>query len=352
MEDKQLLNDFEELFSQDNSWISKLNNSHVFITGSTGLIGSIIGRSILYYNNHYGGTIHLICHARNVKKLNDIYHDYIAKKQIDYYIGNIDDDIYYESPVDYVIHCANTTSSMAYVKEPVETIRTIITGTDNVLKFALEKKVNGVVYLSSMETYGAPDPSKNEIKEDDSGYLNTMSVRSSYSEGKRLAECLCASYASEYGLRTVVARSAQVFGAGVNPNDKRVFIQLANSAINHEDFIMRSDGSSYGNYCYTTDAVKAFLILLICGKSGEAYNVVNEDNCTTIKEMAEMVAHEISNDSFKIIYDIPESSLTYGYGQKVIMRLSSKKINKLGWKASVSLKDMYVRMIASLLMRK
>lgn len=348
MIDIQLIQDFEEILSGDVSWIERLNNKKLLITGSTGLIGSIIGRLILHYNKEHGGHIFIICQVRNIEKAKNIYCDYLDSEYIDFCLGDINETIVYEKPIDYIIHCANTTSSRAYVSEPVETIRTITIGTDNMLQFALQKKVESFVYLSSMETYGSPYYENRRITEDDSGYINTMSVRSSYSEGKRIAECLCASYASEYGLCIKVARLAQVFGAGVNPKDNRVFSQLAKSVINKEDFIMHSDGESYGNYCYTTDAAKAILMLLTDGESGEAYNVVNESNCVTIKEMAEMVAHEIAKDSFKVVYDIPESNLTYGYAPKVVMRLSSKKMNSLGWKATVSLPDMYKRMIKSL----
>ena len=348
MKNKRLRNDFEELFSGVNSWIEVFNGSKILVTGATGLIGSVLGRAIQFYNKEHNGRIHLICHIRNLDKAKAIYCDYLDSPYLEFCIGDIDNGIKYDGEVDYIVHCANTTSSWAYVNEPVETINTITLGTNLVLRFAQQKKVKGCVYMSSMETYGAPDRTNGRITENECGYLNTMSVRSSYSEAKRLAECLCASYANEYGLKIVVARSAQVFGAGVDGTDRRVFMQLANSVINQTDFVMHSDGSSYGNYCYTTDAVKAILMLLVKGESGEAYNIVNEENTMTIKEMVEVIAHDIANDSFKIIYDIPESTLTYGYGQKVVLCLSSEKINRLGWKAHVPLKEMYIRLIQSL----
>ena len=345
MNSKQLIKDFEELFSGNNKWIETLNGATLLITGATGLIGSIIGRAILYYNRKYEGKIHLICHVRNVEKAKHIYDGYLNSENFEFCVGDINEGIIYDGNIDYIIHCANTTSSIAYVKNPVETINTIVLGTNHMLKFALQKNVKGFVYMSSMEIYGDPKEAERRITENDFGYLDTMNVRSSYSEGKRLAECLCASYASEYGLRTIVARAAQIFGAGVSFADNRVFIQLAKAAMECKDFIMHSDGSSYGNYCYTTDAAKAILMLLSYGESGHAYNIVNEENTMTIKEMAEMVAHEIASDSFKIIYDIPESILIYGYGPKVTLRLSSVKMNSLGWSAKVPLKEMYIRMI-------
>ena len=349
MESARLTKDFEELFSADKSWIEKLNGKSVLVTGATGLIGSVLSKAILYYNENCDGKIDLICAVRNHEKAEIVFGD--AAKAI-FLVFDVMQKPEYSGNVDYIIHTANTTSSLDYVNKPVETITTIISGTKNMLDFALEKKVENFVYLSSMEVYGSPNPNKDRIEETDSGYINTMSVRSSYSEGKRLAECLCASYAKEFGLKTVVARLAQVFGAGVPETDNRVFMQLCKSAISKTDFVMHSDGSSYGNYCYTTDAVKALLMLLTDGAAGEAYNVVNEENTSTIKNMAEMVSLDIAGGAFKVVYDIPDSDLKYGYAPKVKMHLSSKKINALGWQATVSLKEMYVRLLEYINERK
>ena len=349
MLDEQLRKDFEELFSTDNEWIKGLNGSSILITGSTGLIGSVIARALLFYNDRYNGNITVVCHARNKNKADMIYNDWLNNNRLDFCFGNIDNELIYNGNIDYIIHGANTTSSKEYVEKPVETIKSIINGTENVLRFALIKNVKSIVYLSSMEVYGSVTGENLKLNENDGGFIDPMSVRSSYSEGKRLAECLCASFSSEYGIKTIVARLAQVFGAGVSINDNRVFMQLAKCAINHTDFIMRSDGSSYGNYCYTTDAVKALLILLKEGKNGEAYNIVNENNTSSIKEMAEMVANDIADNSFKIVYDIPKSNMKYGYAPKTRIRLSAEKMRALKWQAEINLQDMYKRMINSLI---
>ena len=344
----QLQNDFEELFSCDIDWIRKVDNSTVFITGATGLIGSVIGRALLFYNENYNGNIKVVCFARNEEKVKDIYRDYFSSQFLDICIGDINEKFIYSNNVGYIIHCANTTSSKEYVEKPVETIQSIVYGTNNVLDFARNKNIRGMVYLSSMEAYGTVRPDAGIISESDYGYIDTSCVRSSYPEGKRLAECLCASYASEYGVRVVIARLAQVFGAGVSTEDHRVFMQLARCALEHKDFIMHSDGSSFGNYCYTTDAVKAIIMQLNKGRSGEIYNVVNEENSMTIRDMAEMVKREIANDSFRVIYDSSVSAQSLGYAPVTALRLSCEKLNTLGWRAEIGIGEMYRRMISSL----
>ena len=342
---EQIKNDYMDLFSGDTTWIDIIKNKSILVTGATGLIGSNIIKALLYYNCHFNGNIKIYANVRNINKAKQIFCDYLNVKLLNFVVADISTSNIDIPKVDFIIHCASNTVSKDFVTKPVETIETLIYGTNNVLKLAKKNKVSAFIYVSSMESYGSINNETEFTNENDSGYINTMSVRSCYSEGKRLAECLCASYVSEYGLNIRVARLAQVFGAGVSKNDNRVFMQLAKSAINKTDFVMKSDGSSWGNYCYITDVIKALILLLTKGKSGEAYNIVNEKNSMTIKSMAELVRRDIAHNQFNIIYDIPKSELECGYAPKTVMKLSSKKMNSLGWEAKVRLVDMYKRMI-------
>jgi dTDP-glucose 4,6-dehydratase len=95
------------------------------------------------------------------------------------------------------------------------------------LEFARERKVKGFVYLSSMEVFGVTDTRLIEVNETDYGYIDILNPRSSYSESKRLCECLCASYASEFALPVKIARLTQVLGAGIDYNSEWVSAYFA-----------------------------------------------------------------------------------------------------------------------------
>lgn len=84
--------------------------------------------------------------------------------------------------------------------------------------------------------------------------------------------------------------------------------------------------------------------ILLKGKNGEAYNVTNKENHITIAKMAEMIVKKVTNNSIKVVYDIPETNV-FGYANDVKMKLNSDKLQKLGWKPTVGLKEMYSRMI-------
>ena len=116
--------------------------------------------------------------------------------------------------------------------------------------------------------------------------------------------------------------------------------------------VLHTAGQSVGNYCYTRDVVKAILLLLIRGNNGEAYTVANPASSITIRGMAEMVAKELADDKIKVILDIPEDALVYGYAPDVKMHLNSDKLQELGWKPEIGLIDMYKRMIESMLATK
>ena len=117
-----------------------------------------------------------------------------------------------------------------------------------------------------MEVYGSP---KNEdlLSEEDLGYLNPLNVRNCYPESKRMSESLVASYAREYGIRSMSIRLAQTFGPGVEYGDKRVFAEFARCAMEKKDIVLLTDGKSKRCYLYTMDAVSAILTVLLKGEA-------------------------------------------------------------------------------------
>lgn len=325
-----------------------LSGKSILVTGATGLVGSMIVKAFVKMNELMDAGIKILAMIRDENKADVIYND-VDKSSIEYLVGDLSDSIRTDCDVDYIIHTASPTASKFFVEHPVETLGIAIDGVRNVLDFAKNKKVKGVVYLSSMEAFGNVGDMGSKVKEDTLGYIDIHSVRSSYSEGKRVCELLCSCYAAEYGVPVKIARLAQTFGAGIPYTENRVFAQFAKSAINKTDIVLHTKGLSEGNYCYTADAIIGIITILVKGENGEAYTVVNEETHTTIAGMAKMVADKIADGEIKLVFDIPEDALTYGYAPDVKLFLSSEKLNSLGWKAEISLEEAYRRMIASML---
>lgn len=334
------------------AYIKQLNieGSIILVTGATGLIGSLIIRAIIKFNNNNPNPISVIALARNPGKVESVYKDELVEpgiKNVLFIYQDICNAVPVKLKCDYIIHTANSTTSKFFISNPVEVMDSIYLGTKNILEHGRYCHVKGIVYLSSMEVFGQISAEK-RISESELGYLDIQNVRSCYSEGKRLAELMCTSYAREYGISVKIARLAQTFGAGVLASENRVFAQFARSAINGENIVLHTRGLSVGNYCYTRDVIKAIFLLLVCGTNGEAYTIVNEETTRCIADMAELVANNFSNGKSKVVFDIPEEN-QFGYAPDTKMRLSSQKIRSLGWTPEVGLMDMYRRMIPDLM---
>lgn len=320
---------------------SKLENSSVLVTGSTGLIGSILVKSLLKNKN-----IKVYACCRNREKFNSVFKNYISPNLISIFSDILDFDIS-NLNIDYIIHTASITDSKTFIEKPVETLNIAIDGTRNLLKQCVNKNIKSFVYLSSLEVYGTFydfDGIKN-VKETDSGYIDTMSVRSSYSEGKRIVENICKSYCNEYKVPVKVARLCQTFGAGVLYNDNRVFAQFARAIIEKKDIVLKTKGETVRNYCYTTDAVSGILTILLKGNSGEAYNIANMETTISIVDMAKQVCSLYTDSNSKVVFDIAEDASKLGYNPVVKLQLDSTKLQTLGWQPFINLKEAYKRLI-------
>lgn len=308
-------------------------NKKIYITGATGLIGSNLVNELLKVNG-----IDIILQVRNEEKAKKLF-----GKRVKYEVCDLLDTPKYEGDVDYIVHCANPTSSQFFVNNPVETINLAVNGTIRILEFAKKKKVDGFVFLSTMEVYGYPERG-HKVKENEGGSFDSSVVRNCYPLSKQTCESLCAAYASEYGVPTRVLRLTQTFGPGVDYNDGRVFAEFARCAIEKKDIILMTKGETEREYLYTLDAVSAILTVLLNGKDGEVYTAANEDTFCSIYEMAKMVA-----DMSGINVIIKEQNIEkLGYANTLHMDLDTSKLKALGWKPDFGLKEMYINLLESL----
>ena len=316
----------------------EMKGTTVLVTGATGLIGVSIVRALVAI-----GDIKVIAHVINREKAEEVY-GALLQKNVELYVDDITKEINVSENIDYIFHCASITTSKTMIEKPVETICTSVEGTKNILELAKNKKSKSVIYVSSMEMYGAFNNLNHDVTEKDLGYVDNLKIRSNYPESKRLCENMCIAYMSEYNIPVKIARLAQTFGAGILPGENRVFAQFAKSAIKGEDIVLHTKGISEGNYCYTRDCITGLLTILLKGKNGEAYNVSNPESHITIADMAYMVADKIAEGRIKVVFDIPSEN-KFGYAADTKMKLNSSKLQALGWKPEIGLEEAYKRMI-------
>lgn len=316
---------------------SEFLGKRVLITGANGLIGRALTRKLI----QYGAKV--IAIVRDEKKARETFSD-IDDGSIKYLVMDVTTAEVKDMCVDYIVHGASITSSRAFIEKPVDVIMNSVIGTKNLLDIARLNKVKSFVYLSSMEVYGTP-LYDTKIFESDPSNLNTMLPRSGYPESKRLCECLCASYALQYGVPAKVVRLTQTFGEGVAYDDQRVFAEFARCVLERRDIVLKTKGETKRNYLYTEDAAEAIMTVLLFGAVGEAYNAANEDTYCSIYEMAQIVANNFGEGQIKVIIDESGDISKLGYASTLKMNLDCSKLKNLGWQAHTGFITAFERMV-------
>jgi nucleoside-diphosphate-sugar epimerase len=111
-------------------------------------------------------------------------------------------------------------------------------------------------------------------------------------------------------------------------NDTKAISQFIKKGIRGEDIVLKSAGNQYYSYQYVADSVSGLLWILLCGKSGEAYNIADEKSDITLKDLAEYIA---SLNGRKVIFEIPDVTEAAGYSKATKARLDGSKLKALGW---------------------
>ncbi|UWR87810.1 NAD-dependent epimerase/dehydratase family protein [Phaeobacter inhibens] len=214
--------------------------------------------------------------------------------------------------IDFIIHGAGIASPVYYMRYPLETIESAVHGTRNLLNLATSnKELEGFLFFSSSEIYGDPDPRAVPIKEDYHGNVSTVGPRACYDESKRLGETLCTIYNEHHGVPTKIVRPFNVFGPGMGHNDRRVVPMFTYQALNGRTIPVHGTGQQTRTFCYITDAIYGFLMTLLQGKPGEAYNIGNPDNEISMNQLAAMYPRLVPGATFTTI-DYPD---TYPAGE-------------------------------------
>ncbi len=322
----------------------ELKNKTILITGATGLIGGLLVKAILYANHAHENGTRVIAVVRCSKKAAQVFSAYAHCDELIFLESDILKSLSIDEPIDYIFHAASVTQSKLFVQTPVDVIRTTIWSSDNLLDLAFKKKVTSMVYISTMEVYGSLNE-KEKISEEDFGYLNPLTARSSYPESKQAAESLCYAYFSQHEVPVKTARLTLTFGPGISMQDNRVFAQFCHNARNGQDIVLHTAGETKRDYLYTADAVSALLMILLNGESGEAYNVANSKTYISIRDMAELVALNCAKTPIKVVMEVPADVESFGYAPVVKLNLDTKKIASLGWTPKTDLPQMYKRLL-------
>lgn len=191
--------------------------------------------------------------------------------------------------VDYLVHGASVASPPFYRKFPLETIDVNVNGTRALLDLA-RQGARSMVFLSTSEIYGDPDPAHIPTAEEYRGFVSCTGPRACYDESKRLGETLCTTYHRLYGTPVKIVRPFNVYGPGQRLDDGRVVPDMLAAALAGRPMVLHSDGRATRAFCYAADGIRGLLHVLLSGSDGEAYNVGNPRTEVSMATLAETMA--------------------------------------------------------------
>jgi UDP-glucuronate decarboxylase len=267
----------------------------VLVTGGSGFIGShlterllSLGHQVLVLDNFYTSDKKNIQHLANNPNLEVIRHDVINP---------------YIAEVDAIYHLACPASPVHYQRFPVQTIKTSVLGSINMLDLALRLRIP-ILLSSTSEVYG--DPTISPQHEEYWGNVNPIGIRACYDEGKRAAETLFFDYHRQYGVNIKVARIFNTYGPNMSPNDGRVVSNFIMQALESKDITIYGDGNQTRSFCYVDNLVLGLIKLM--ETSENVHGPINLGNPVelTVRSLAELIIKKTASRSKIIFQELPQ----------------------------------------------
>ena len=255
------------------------------VTGGAGFLGSHLcdrlladGYEVLCVDNYYSSTKDIIAHLLPNPRFEVIRHD-------------VTFPLYVE--VDEIYHLACPASPIHYQRDPVQTTKTAVHGSINMLGLAKRTGAK-ILTTSTSEVYG--DPMVHPQTEDYWGHVNPIGLRSCYDEGKRCAETLFFDYHRENGVDIRVIRIFNTYGPRMLANDGRVVSNFVVQALRGENLTVYGEGLQTRSFCYVDDLIEGFVRFMNQTEIVGPMNLGNPGEFTMM-QLAELVIAKVGGKS-------------------------------------------------------
>ena len=267
---------------------------HLFVTGGTGFFGKALLRFWKKNPHTISAYEKITLLSRSPEQFVNKYADLLSGLNVTLQKGDImlPATLPNDNSITHVIHAA-TDSTVGPQLAPLDRYRQIVDGTQNLLDFAVQHKVDKFLLTSSGGVYGPQPQEMEQIPETYCAMPDPLDPNAAYSVGKRAAEHLCALYSQKYGLDFVIARCFAFVGQDL-PLDVHFAIgNFIRDALYGEEIVVGGDGQPVRSYLHQDDLAEWLMVMLEKGKPSTAYNL-GSDEAINIADLAYLVRDLIS----------------------------------------------------------
>jgi len=295
--DQVVQSDLDAICAGLEAELRRMAGKQLLIVGGAGFLGYYLVQTITHYNKSADaeGRIELTVFDNFIRGVPGWLGELDQPGVLTLQKHDIIDPLPADMPAfDYIIHAASIASPVYYRKYPIETMDANVNGLRNILDYAKRraddgKPLAGMLYYSTSEIYGDPQPEHIPTPETYRGNVSCTGPRACYDESKRYGETLCVNFAQQYGIPVKIARPFNNYGPGLKITDRRVLPDFCRDVLAGRDIVMLSDGSPTRTFCYITDAIIGYYKILTIGKPGESYNIGTETPEISMRELADRV---------------------------------------------------------------
>ncbi len=264
----------------------------ILIAGGAGFIGKNLSKHLINNIDNY-----VIC-VDNFISSDPRFIKELVSDFKNFEFINLDVSKKIDIHADEIYHLASPASPFHYQKNPIETIKSNLFGSINLLE--LSYKYNSkILFTSTSEIYG--DPLVHPQTENYFGNVNTVGPRSSYDESKRCSETIFYEYQKKFNIDAKIVRIFNTYGPMMDINDGRVISNFIISAIKNEDIIINGDGSQTRSFCYIDDLIVGLQKIMSLKNFFGPINIGN-DKEIKILDVANYIISNFPTES-KIIFN-------------------------------------------------
>jgi dTDP-glucose 4,6-dehydratase len=280
--------DLQAVLEQTRSLWEEMRGQRLFLTGGSGFFGCWLLESFLHANDTLGLGARATVLSRDPDRFARRAPHITSHPAISLWEGEMRTFTYPDGEFRFLIHAATDVAHVGASPDPLERLDAIQQGTAHTLRFAAARGTQKYLLVSSGAVYGTQPPEVTHVPESYMGAPSTWDPGSSYGEGKRVSELMCALYAARGTMECKIARCFAFAGPGLALDANFALGNFIGNVLQGRPVTIAGNGTGMRSYLYAADLATWLWTVLFRAPSAEVFNVGSED-AISIADLARKV---------------------------------------------------------------